>query len=284
MRTLLALAMLLGCGGKKAADCKLEAEELYTLLKTTPHQASPFYPQQGLTLVFRTDLGVTPIAPGLVVSVMPTVLMFQGMTFGDTAALVDQVTKSRDNAPRMRDRTIKQVYLQLDKSTRWSQVVELAKAFEGAGFTIGFAFETGAKLTPPPRSPIDDKLDALMADKDAANKATKLATMAKDVVDGCPALAKSFSAVSSVEGEDKAEILIERTKEGLIDCNCKIDVPELRSMLWRVMAVEPAVQVVTYSSILRGDNKVATRATATWAEIGPKLPKVDSVQLTIDDN
>lgn len=50
-----------------------------------------------------------------------------------------------------------EVDFQLD---RWRKVVELVDTTTLAGFrTVGEALETGEQLTPPPRTPIDDKLD-----------------------------------------------------------------------------------------------------------------------------
>src|SRR5262249_48108457 len=140
------------------------------------------------------------------------------------------------------------------------------------GFTTyGFAFSTGAKKPePPPRSSIDDKLDqVMMGDRHDGNQAVELANMMKDVIGGCSALEKSFSAVSSEEG-DKADTLIVAIEEGLIDCNCKVDVPALRSLMWRILATDPDLQALTYTG--RGE-KVAFPGSATWGEVGPKLPK-----------
>jgi hypothetical protein len=102
---------------------------------------------------------------------------------------------------------------------------------------FGFALPP-KRVTAPPRSKIDDELDAIRDSDDSSSKATRFAEMMSRVVKGCPPLAKAFGAVSGDSDESKAETIIRAVEPSLVKCRCNVDVPSLRSGMFRLLYVE----------------------------------------------
>jgi hypothetical protein len=277
VRVHLAIVLLLAAGcGKSAEECRTEAEALGKLLKETPHRMSPFGEHRGLTLVKRTDLTASAGADGFVVAASPDSVIFEYRALAGTAELLQRLLDARE---RRSWRDLRRVYLQLDRATPWSKVVELVDIARSVGLTsVGFAFDNGEKLlTRPPRSPVDDKLDAILAG-DPTTRATELAKLVETMIDDCPALQQEFGSVGSESAEDKADVLIRGLVPALIECNCKVDMPGFRSAMWRLIAIEPNVKVLAFE--LAGD-KLALPARTTWEDASKHLIPGKSYQLAV---
>jgi len=126
-----------------------------------------------------------------------------------------------------------------------------------------FAFLTDHKLTPPPRSPVDDKLDAF--GKDSAVNARKLGELTREIIEPCPPLVQAFGSFKGVDG------LVSSIAPALIECDCKVDIASLRSLVWRVVAIAPTVQVIAFDDTTRDKTLALPRAT-TWAEASKQIP------------
>lgn len=271
MRIALLLVVAACSKGISADECRTEAEGLSKLLMDTPHEPGAFMPQREVTLVRRTDLKQErsiPYSPVLVIG--KDVLVYRGRLLEGKADLQEELTTAHAKLKEYRQQDPARLHFQIDRGVPWSKVVDATDAALAAGFTLqGFAFDTGAKLTPPPRTAIDDKLDALMKRDDAGNKATELAKMISDVIEGCPALKEKFGTVAIESTESKADVLIKGLAPGLIECKCKVDMGELRSVMWRLLAVEPGIQVLLFDAA-DGDELALPGAT-TWEEASKKL-------------
>jgi hypothetical protein len=270
MKVLLVIAVLVACG-KSKSECRTEAEALGKLLRELPHEPAPFMPVKDVKLVERADLGSAAIAYGPVVVVTASQLTFQGQLLRDPPELrghlLDAQVRVREQLERYprRGADPKRIYFQIDQGTPWPRVVEVVEVGGDAGFTApGFVFAVaGPKPVPPPRTKIDKALDELQADDSGSEKATKLARMVEELVKDCPALQKSFGAVTEVEGESKADTLIRQLAPALIECECNADIPQLRSVMWRLLAVTEPMQVIAFDDALGGAPLAAPPA-ATW--------------------
>src|SRR5262249_14688112 len=52
-------------------------------------------------------------------------------------------------------------------------------------------------------------------------------------VDRCPSLEKLFGRVAPVD--DHGRYLIDHIAPALVECNCSLDLPALRSLMWRLL-------------------------------------------------
>jgi hypothetical protein len=180
------------------------------------------------------------------VTVLPTALQIQGERV-EPAELEERLIAARramaEDAERYGrrgpevDPTL--IYLIVDEAALWGRVGEVASTAHRAGFTRpAFVFaRPPAPIEKPPRSPIDADLDRLMASEEAGNKATELARMTEKVVQTCPALVRAFGDVASESSESKADVLIRAIEPSLVECNCRLDVPALRSIMFRLLHV-----------------------------------------------
>ena len=273
-RRLAITVLLAACGGKSANECRTEAESLATLLRETPHEMSPLMPQQDVTLVKRSDLRDAGTWKAIVVVATAERTTSQGSPIGGAGDLRD-LLELRRNGGATKDYG---VYFQLDRATPWSKVVELVDAKRVGHTQIGFAFATGDKLTPPPRTPIDDKLDALMSGP-ANNRAVELARLIETTITDCPALTEEFGKVGE-STESKADIIIKGLAPALVECKCDVDMPALRSVMWRLMAVEPNLKVLAFDAT--SGAKLAFPAATTWEVASKRLSPGTNYQLAVE--
>lgn len=241
-----------------ARDCKQDATELGAFLTNAAKYEGPILQaHRDVHLVKRTDLPVKSLqrAPVIIANAADTT--FMGSMIASGSELAERLTALRSSVQSSA------ILFQLDEATPWGKVVELVTAAQRAGFTAPmFAFMTDAKLTPPPRSPADDKLDAF--GNDAAVNMSKVTQLTREIIQPCPALITAFGNVSGVDA------LVAAIAPAVIECDCKLDLASLRSLIWRVVAVAPTVQVIAFDDTTR-DQTLALPKTATWAEASKQL-------------
>lgn len=269
------LVCVVGCG-KSAKECKTDAEALSTLLRETPHEPEMFV-LAGRHLVVRPDLtdkrefGYAPV-----LDITKAGFALQGQPIAEAelaqklAAIHEQGTQHWMGRGSDPDR----IYFAIDDEVTWDRVVAAFDAAESAGLVKeGFVFEyPTTKLTPPPRTAVDAELDKLQADPDAANKASRLAEMVSARIKRCKPLQQVFGGVAAVEGEDKVDYLITGMQEALVECECNVSMPELRSIMWRMLATQHQTRVYEFAPRVR-DETIAFPATTTWAEASKRFAR-----------
>jgi hypothetical protein len=275
------VVLVAACGGKSTEECRAEATAVGDLIVEAAREPpSLIWLDDGVRLVTRTDLPLRrDWHMGPRVTVTPTALTFGDEVMADASALAarsrEMVAKLADDiaAGRVRAEWIKQprlVYVLVDPATPWERVVMAVNALAEGGLTAPtFLFEQPSALKPPPRARIDDKLDAALK-AEPSERATEFAKLAKQVVEGCEPLRKEFGAVAAVEGEDKAMRLAKAIKPALIACECRIDVPNLRSVMFRLLHVPRPVRGVSFSPDAIKDT-IALPAATTWAEASKRF-------------
>jgi hypothetical protein len=283
-----------GCGkGKSKDECRAEATAVGDLLvEAAKEPAGPLVVRDEVQLVKRTDLPPRPnLARAPVVTLTPATILVDDKPATDVAALRVQLTDAglqlaadrRSTADRgAHDRERMRVYFMIDPATRWDRVVTIVDEAAAAGYSWPiFVFEQPPALMPPPRSPIDDKLDAILK-TEPNNRASEVARLASKLVEKCSPLAEEFGRVTGDPGENKALTISRAVKPALIACNCDVNIPELRSVLFRVLFVPRPLRVVMFDNDATAV-PIQLAPDATWAEASkrftPTLKNADLLAL-----
>jgi len=273
---LLAFAMLLGCS-KSGPSCAEQALELDRFLTGLDHQQSIFG-FSSAHLVTRDDLpaSVQSYGPSVQIEARRFVIDGRLVSYDELiealAAKHEYVVDELERRGRGRGTSDPQVlYLVIDEAAPWDAVVAVTETAAHAGFTTpAFVFARTATVKPPPRSPVDDQLDKIQNGDDASSKATQLAALIKGVIKPCPALTEAFGKVAATDADDKAGYIIQQVQPALLDCECKVDIPSLRSALWRLLAnTKPTTEVRL--TLDRAAPPIALPAKTPWREAAAKL-------------
>lgn len=261
MGRLFVLGLVLAACGKSKETCRRESEELAAMFQGMDTHLGIH--TKFVKLVRRDELPIAPDEDGQVIefSAEGARMAWRFEEPGDVkVVLVDLLERNR-KLPRL--------LIAIDAATPWERVVELVAALEEAQvqeFSLVFARKPKEQQAPP-RSTIDDRLDA--AEKaEPADRATKLAEVAVEVVRDCESIKKLFSAVGS-EGS-KGEVMMEGLPPALIECNCKCDVAALKSMMFRIMVNRDPTTSLRVR--LGGDDPEITLPGKTpWAEASKSI-------------
>jgi hypothetical protein len=277
------VVMLAACGGKSADQCRQEATEVGELLVEAAKEAPALFGiADDMPLVTRTDLAVRKDLQQAPIVTLSAAQIRHGTTLlADLDALAASLRAEHDQlladleSGRMPRRWIEhdsRVYFAIDPQTPWERVVAAVdKATEAGLDAPAFVFAAPQPLAAPPRSPIDDKLDAIM-DVDPSERAYQVAQLASKLVERCAPLEQAFSSVVSVDGKDKGMILAQAVKPALIACECKADIPELRSVMFRILFVPRPLRVVAFDPAVHQERVKLPRATA-WAEASQRFKR-----------
>ena len=302
MRWLVIIA-LVACGkGKSKDECRAEADAVGKLLVEAAKEVPSFYePPDDVKLVVRTDLPTRrDLRTGPVVTITPSELRIAeiylpgdrsprprpAQTLREVAELDAVLRELRaqigtEELSRWHPDP-KRIYFAIEPTTPGQRIVAVVDAAKAQGFTApAFIFEQPSTLTPPPRSGIDPKLDALLATEDPANRATELAKLTQEIIKKCEPLNKSFGSVASVEGQDKGMMLAQDVGPALVACNCNINIPDLRSVMFRILHVKRPLRILTFEADAIADRMSFPPAT-TWAEASKRFtPGIKNATLAL---
>jgi len=233
---------LAGCGGRSKESCRADADALAKLLASTDHEPPTLF-VRGVKLVERTDLTRSELQDAPVIRASIDAIVFRDATVdpGDLRARLSATRREYDDEMArhpIQGVDVARIYFMIDAGTPWSRVAAIVGDADAAGFGHpAFVFARPLGASPPPRAPIDDELDAI-ASGDPANHISKLAEVTRRVIDGCPAMIQVFGNVAATEGGSKADALIAGIAPALVECNCNLDVPAFRSVMWHMLVNE----------------------------------------------
>lgn len=276
---------LLGCG-KAKQDCKLEADELARLLSTMDRSMVVAGAEH---LVVRMDLAKAAAHEAPVIAVTEKGIVWMSALV-DRAKLqpllTEMAAKIRDDLeqgrfPKRSPPDPRRILLLFDDAAAWRDVVTVIELAQLTGFTEPELVFARTPPPPPPRTPIDDKLDAILSD-DAGSKATQLAKLATEVIKSCPAMAKTFGTVSASESaSDRTEELISAIGPSLVECNCDLDMAAFRSLMLRVMG-NPHPTTVLPISLVPEHAPIAFPAATPWREASKRFtPDTKAIWATV---
>lgn len=265
MKYVLIAFVLVACGKRsEPGQCRKDAEALVTLLREANTDPPQVYAYDA-KLVSRTDLARIPDLPrGLELRV----------------GHFDSIEQQRARMPT-RYADTKRGYLIIDEDTSWAAVVNAFDEAKAGGITeIGFVYVQPVEIKKIPRSSVDDELDKLTK-SDAADKATKVAELMTKEIKSCPSLQKLFGAVASEEG-DKATYLIEGIPEALVGCECRANLPAIRSIMHRIIANPTPTRILVVTTT-EPTTKIAAKAAARWKDVQTLFkPDLKSVVLVVE--
>ncbi|HEY5925140.1 MAG TPA: hypothetical protein VIV11_25835, partial [Kofleriaceae bacterium] len=111
------------------------------------------------------------------------------------------------------------------------------------------------------------------------NRATELAQLTSHVIRACESLKKEFGSVASEEGVDKGMVLASAIPEALIECKCQVNIPELRSVMFRILHVPRPARVVRFDPAAP-KQVIELPRNATWAEASKRFtPTLGNAEL-----
>jgi hypothetical protein len=261
MRTFALLVLLAGCG-KSKAECKAEAGDLVKFLNAMD-RGPEFLIDDDMHMVVRGDLSRTKLVVAPIVIVKPTSITFAG----------DAVTDANDLATRMSDAAAKwnhAVNLEIDGDVKWGTIAAVMAAAATSGFDhVNVVFARPRNPAVPPRSKIDDEIDRIAGSGDPGSRAAEFGSLMSDVIASCKPIGKLFSEVARPD-VPAADHVIAGLGPALIECNCDLDLPSLRSGLWRLLAVSKPTSVLELV-IARDGQPVEQPASRPWYEANKHL-------------
>jgi hypothetical protein len=289
-RALVAALALVACGkpsakpepvkaagsGSGSASCQAQVDDLMKFLRAMDHTGSLFA-LDDIHLAMRPELPVVMPHQAPLVTLRATGLEYQGEKLAP-AALATKLTETRKKIDEdmQLGRFSKYdppdpllINVLIDADTHWGDVVKLTDVLVRAGFVhTSIAFGRPSPVSPPPRTWVDDKVDELRKRQEGA--ATELANITRQIVPGCPPLISVFGEVGNSEGGDKVVDIIEGSGRALVACNCNIDIPAYRSVIWAI-AGNPHPSTVLAVELAKTGKQLALPAATPWSEAGKQL-------------
>jgi biopolymer transport protein ExbD len=297
-RILAVLVFLVGCEKveQNAPDCKASADELAAFLAASDHERPILWDSEldRLHLVMRTDLprGAVARAPIVEVSVdLPDRVVHNGEQLSlhdlaehladDARAIADGVASgpSRELTPIQRTRLV----LAIDQRAAWGVVAGVAEVAASAGFDhIAFLFERPAATAPPPRTAIDDEMDALASRQHPTDLASdrrerEARFIASKLIRSCESVPRLLDSIGRSSG-DRAEMLIRGISAALVECKCDVDMPSLRSQLWQRIGTRHPTSALEIT-LLRAARRIDRPAATPWREVSQQLRPGQTVWL-----
>jgi hypothetical protein len=270
---LLALVASAACG-KSKSECKAEADGLTALLSQSDAGGSMFYIDESNGLVTRTDLSQRALSYSPVVIVKATETMYQGELVDDDGLrrrLEAAVTKIKEDIELGRGEPpdLRKVYFLIHSATPWSRVAAAVKVADDVGMQAPmFVFAHPMTAKAPPRTSVDSKLEAI---KDG-NKATTLANIMSGLIKKCPSLIRAIGEIANEldASKTKDQMFAEKVGPALVACDCNVDYPELRSVLWHLLVNQTPTRIVAIDPTAPKET-IAFPAATTWAEASKRL-------------
>jgi len=275
MRWIWVLALVAACGKSKAA-CKADVADLMVFLRTMDHSRSWSVPGD-VHLVERPDLKPTDGVEGPVIYIRANGVDVQGKhvavdelphVLEDLAnKMLQDITDGKVLRHFVWDH---RVYVMIDRDAPWSTVTAVARAAEATGYSKWIAmFSKPSPVAAPARSSVSDQLDKVLGDN-TGSTATELARLTSEVAKSCKPLVKAFGAVGSEAYDNKSTALIEETGPALIECNCDLDMPALRSLYYAIVG-NPHPLTVAVITLDKTATPIALPPATPWHDAAMKL-------------
>jgi hypothetical protein len=297
-RILVVLVFLAGCEKAEhdAPHCKASADELAAFLAASDHEQPVLWDSDldRLHLAMRTDLSRGAVARASIVEVSPDVpdgVVHNGERLSlreladrladDARAIADGLASGRfrELTPIQRTRLV----VAVDQRAAWGAVARVVDVAASAGFDhIAFLFERPSATAPPPRTAIDDEMDALAVrhqPTDLANEGREreAGLISSKVIRSCESVPRLLDSIGRSSG-DHAELLIRGISAALVECKCDVDMPSLRSRLWRRIGTRHPTSALEIT-LARGARRIDQPAATAWREASQQLRPGQTVWL-----
>lgn len=266
-------------------DCKAQVDDVIKFLRAMDHTGSVFI-LDDIHLAMRPELPYVMARQAPMVKLLPGKIEYQDKTVTAqelaTELAVARKRIDEDMAlgrfPKHDPPDPKLIDVLIDADATWGDVVKMTDVLARVGFPhASIAFGKPSPVSPPPRTWVDDKTDELRKSHDG-NAATELANLIKQIIPGCPQMISVFGEVGSSEGGDKVTEIIDGAEKALVACNCNLDLPAFRSVMWAV-AGNPHPSTVIAIDLSKSGKAITQPAATKWSDAGKQLEAGASVHL-----
>ncbi|MGE0547355.1 MAG: ExbD/TolR family protein [Kofleriaceae bacterium] len=227
-------------------------------------------------LVVRAELPrvSAPIAP--MVLVTSAGLEYQGEPVVSnelaerlTATYEKRASDIDEGRARAGDADPRLVYLVIDERATWKRIVDVIATCSKVGYrSPSFVFRTVQTSPSPPPSWADAELDRIRKG-DPSGRAQRFMEFMRNVVRPCSSIPEAWREATERGGDMTANI-IEAIEPALVDCNCTIDLPALRTTLWRLFVNPRPAGVIRVELDPRG-TKLTFPANTPWLEASQRF-------------
>jgi hypothetical protein len=125
---------------------------------------------------------------------------------------------------------------------------------------------------PPPRTRVDDDFDKAEALPDMSEKGRRMAQIAEAVAEQCPQLFEAFGKIYSLQAtDDRHASMISALGPAILACKCKVDIPALRSLLYRLFVTKPIALLDL--TLDEGASRIEMPLETPWTEANKRLGK-----------
>jgi hypothetical protein len=160
------------------------------------------------------------------------------------------------------------VLFAIDEAVPFSRVAMLVEAAAAAGHDhIGLVYAAPFDAKPPPKTSVED--DYAKAGVDPSARATALASSLKGIVDKCKPMQKLFSDLASFESGNKADMFVAGTGDALLQCDCNVEFPKLRSAAYLLLG-QPPLRVINFNAD-KTQNTLELPGTTLWKDAGKQV-------------
>ncbi len=260
IRVALVVATLAACkGGKSPAQCKTEVDDLVAFVAAIPQPAR--VPPE-THLVERRELPLAPMPAVDIVIVEPDGIAYHGSHVADAEELATRLQAPGERA----------IAIAIDGDAAWGIAVDVMVAVAASGHDhqlVMFSRPYTMPPPPPPRTRVEEAL-ALAGAPGTKKYAAELSRQYREILRGCRNLDRAFSEMSDTADPDKWKILVDGIGRALPECDCAVDIAQLRSLLWAIgYAPEPAAAFEVV--IARDGTRFEYPLMAGWSEVAPHL-------------
>jgi biopolymer transport protein ExbD len=238
-RIIVAVALVAACG-KNKQQCQADVADLVDYMKSMNVEEAKVGPSTAHLLV-RTDGTKKPAQTAVMADVFPDRVLVDGQVVSEAAfgdKLVE-IKNRRSESGRMKpDEDGNMVLLAIDEATPFAKVAALVESATAAGHDhIGLVYAAPFDAKPPPRTSVE--ADFEKAGTDPSERAMVLAKSLKGIVEKCKPMQKMFGDLASFESGNKNDMFVAGTGEALLQCECNVDFPKLRSAAYILLGQAP---------------------------------------------
>ena len=153
--------------------------------------------------------------------------------------------------------------LDIDKAATWGEVVRIVDAAAAAGYTQAvFAFEATSKLVPPAGvEPLTTSADVHGAAEHRLD----------EMLEACRPWRKATWGRRTANPVEDANRIAAESVAGIIECNCAMDLDEVRAVSWKAARWHQAHTRVPVAVKLGTETTIVEAAATSWSDAHVKL-------------
>jgi hypothetical protein len=245
------------------SDCPARAAAVGAFLTAMDHDAM-WFDVTGYDLPRRAGLGAANEPRGPYLRIRPGSVELLGDAGVGLRELTERLRAQHD---RLGAET--PVFLVVDGATPWGELAPVLDAVLDAKLErVRFVFARVPTSEPPPRTALDDEIDAVIASK-PSSLADAFGSIARRVVEPCPALIDAFGTATT-SAPDPTGALIAAVEPSLVTCDCAADPDTVQTLMWRLVGNPAPTGTVEVTLTTKGP-RFRHPAATPWSKIAPAV-------------